>query len=207
MLAATIGGASLGAYSGQGATELDSHANMAVAGFDCTVIATSSHYATVTPFSSNLPTMDMVEIGDVAIAYDDPISLQTYLLVMRNALLIPTMDHNLVPPSRFNNVVDAVYVSNERSHGCPLTEDEFIKQNAQKICVQLASLGINYEPHCFATQVTENARVSHAAMALGSVSMDNDACDIFETKLLEVLATGFATIHAVSAGRSKWSEC
>ena len=98
MLAATIGGASLGAYSGQGATELDSHANMAVAGFDCTVIATSGRYATVTPFSSNLPTMDMVEIGDVAIAYDDPISLQTYLLVMRNALLIPSMDHNLIPP-------------------------------------------------------------------------------------------------------------
>ena len=86
MLAASIGGASLGAYSGQGATELDSHANMAVAGCDCTVIATSGRFATVTPFSSNLPTMDMVEICDVAIAYDDPFSLKTYLLVMRNAL-------------------------------------------------------------------------------------------------------------------------
>jgi hypothetical protein len=88
----------MGSYSGLHATELDSHANMAVAGSDCTVIATSGRHATVTPFSSNLPSMDMVEIGDVAIAYDDPISLQTYLLVMRNALLIPTMDHNLVPP-------------------------------------------------------------------------------------------------------------
>ena len=98
MLAVTIGGASLGAYSGQGATELDSHANMAVAGNDCTIIATSGRYATVTPFSSNLPKMEMVEIGDVALAYNDPISLQTYNLVMRNALLIPTMDHNLIPP-------------------------------------------------------------------------------------------------------------
>ena len=98
MLAATIGGASLGAYSGQGATKLDSHANMVVAGFDCTVIATSGRYAMATPFCSNLPTMDMVGIGDFAIAYNDPISLQTYLLVMRNVLLIPTMDHNLVTP-------------------------------------------------------------------------------------------------------------
>ena len=98
VLTAAIGGASLGAYSGQGATKLDSHANMAVVGFDCTVIATSGCYATVTPFSSNLPSMDMVEIGDVAIAYDNPISLQAYLLVMRNALLIPMMDHNLIPP-------------------------------------------------------------------------------------------------------------
>ena len=78
MLAATIEGASLGADSGQGATELDSHANMAVAGKDCTIIATSGRHATVTPFSSNLPKMEMVEIGDVALAYDDPISLQTY---------------------------------------------------------------------------------------------------------------------------------
>ncbi len=69
----------LGAYSGQGATELDSLANMVVAGNDCTIIATSGHYATVTPFSSNLPKMEMVEIGDVAIAYDNPISLQTYI--------------------------------------------------------------------------------------------------------------------------------
>ncbi len=79
------------------ATKLDSHANMAVAGSDCTIIARSGCHATVTPFSRNLPTMDMVEIRDNAITYDDPISLQTYLFVMRNALLIPTMDHNLIP--------------------------------------------------------------------------------------------------------------
>jgi hypothetical protein len=88
----------MGYHRGLHATKLDSHANMAVAGPDCTVIATSGCHATVTPFSSNLPMMDMVEVGDVAIAYDDPTSLQTYLLVMRNALLIPTMDHNLIPP-------------------------------------------------------------------------------------------------------------
>ncbi len=98
VLAAIIGGTLMGSHSGLHATKLDSHANMAVAGSDCTVIATSGCHATVTPFSSNLPTMDMVEIGDVTIAYNDPISLQMYLLVMRNALLIPTMDHNLIPP-------------------------------------------------------------------------------------------------------------
>jgi len=65
VLAATIGGASLRAYSGQGATKLDSHANMAVAGNDCTIIATSGRYATVTPFMSNLLKMEMVEIEDV----------------------------------------------------------------------------------------------------------------------------------------------
>ncbi len=42
--------------------------------------------------------MEKVEIGDVAIAYNDLYSLETYLLVMRNVLLIPSMDHNLLPP-------------------------------------------------------------------------------------------------------------
>ena len=88
----------MGTYGCLSVTELDSHANMAVAGGDCTIIARSGHFANVTPFSADLPVMEQVEIGDVAIAYDDPYSSRTYLLVMRNALLIPSMDHNLLPP-------------------------------------------------------------------------------------------------------------
>ncbi len=87
----------MGSDASLGATELDSHANMAVAGSNCTIISSSGRYANVTPFSSNLPTMEMVEIGDAAIAYDDPILHVTYLLVMQNTLLIPMMNHNLIP--------------------------------------------------------------------------------------------------------------
>jgi hypothetical protein len=36
--------------------------------------------------------MEKVEIGDVAVAYDNLYLLETYLLVMRNVLLIPLMD-------------------------------------------------------------------------------------------------------------------
>jgi hypothetical protein len=71
---------------------------MAVAGGDCTIIARSGQFASVTPFSPDLPSMEQVEIGDVAIAYDDLYSSRTYLLVIKNALLIPSMDHNLLPP-------------------------------------------------------------------------------------------------------------
>ena len=94
----TVGGISVGLYGCMSVTELDSHANMAVAGSNCTIIQQSGHYANVTPFSSELPTMEKVKIGDVALAFDNPVTLKTYLLVMRNALLIPTMDHNLIPP-------------------------------------------------------------------------------------------------------------
>jgi hypothetical protein len=104
--------------------------------------------------------------------------------------------------SRFNNAVDAVYTSDERNHGCPLTANEVFKLDASQICVQLASLGGSYKPHCFATQVTENAHVSHAVMAFGSVSKDDNSCEIFKARVLEMLATSFATIQAVSAGRS-----
>ena len=77
---------------------MDSHANMAVAGQDCTIIAKSGHFATATPFSSDLPVMERVKIGDVAFAYNNPYTNVTYLLVMRNAWLIPSVDHNLLPP-------------------------------------------------------------------------------------------------------------
>jgi hypothetical protein len=84
-------------YSGHQATELDSHANMAVAGCDCTVIARSGYFANITPFHKDLPAMEMVKIGAAMVAYDDAILLITYLLVTRNSLLIKSMDHNLIP--------------------------------------------------------------------------------------------------------------
>ncbi len=96
--AAQVEGTSMGMYSGLSATTLDSHANMAVAGNETTVIARSGTFANVTHFSKDLPAMDMVELGDAAMCFDDPISLETYILVMKNALLIPTMGHSLIPP-------------------------------------------------------------------------------------------------------------
>ena len=45
--------------------------------------------------------------------------------------------------------------------------------------------------------------MSHVSMAAGSVSIGETACDIFEASLSAQLDTAFATIAAVSAGRSK----
>ena len=100
VLAAHIGGASWGSWASShgNPTELDSHANMPVAGCGTTVVSTTGRHATVTPFSGTLPSMEKVEIADVAMAFDDPITSRTFILVMRNALHIPTMGHNLIPP-------------------------------------------------------------------------------------------------------------
>ena len=56
--AAKIGGTSIGLHGCLSVTELDSHANMAVAGGGCTIIAKSGLYANVTPFSADLPEME-----------------------------------------------------------------------------------------------------------------------------------------------------
>ncbi len=45
--------------------------------------------------------------------------------------------------------------------------------------------------------------MSHASMAMGSVSIDDSACDLLKANLSCMLATAFATIAAVSAGKLK----
>jgi hypothetical protein len=77
LVEAHISGTSWGSWNAShgSLTELDSHANMPVAGCGTTVISSTGCHATVMPFSGTLPSMDKVEIVDVAMAYDDPIKL------------------------------------------------------------------------------------------------------------------------------------
>jgi hypothetical protein len=67
----------------------------------------------------------------------------------------------------------------------------------------MASLCKNCEPHLFAASITERAHLSHAAMAMGRMTMDDHSCENFESTTTGLLATAFATIGAVSAGKSK----
>ncbi len=132
----------MGSDASLGATELDSHANMAIAGSNCRIIATSSRYANVTPFSSNLPTMDMVEIGDAAIAYDDPILHVTYLLAMKNALLIPTMNHNLIPPFLIREAGQYVDETPKHQVANPTVDNHVIVDSETGMRIHLSLNGI-----------------------------------------------------------------
>ena len=49
-------------------------------------------------FSSDRSKLESVPIVDAAVAYDCPYSMKTYLLTVRNALYVPSMTHNLIPP-------------------------------------------------------------------------------------------------------------
>jgi hypothetical protein len=78
-------------------TELDSHANMAVLGKNCFVFERTGRHCDVSAFSPSIETTSL-PIVDAVIVYDCPFSMQSYLFMIRNALYVPEMEHNLLPP-------------------------------------------------------------------------------------------------------------
>ena len=79
-------------------SELDSHANMIVLGKDCFIFETTGKTCNVQPFSAELGVATNIPIVDAAFAYDCPFNNETYILIIRNALHISSMTHNLIPP-------------------------------------------------------------------------------------------------------------
>ena len=78
-------------------TELDSHANMLVAGKHAYIIAETGKKVDVSPFTPDYKPLT-VPLVDAMVKYDNPYDRKTYILVLRNALYVPSMDHNLIPP-------------------------------------------------------------------------------------------------------------
>ena len=80
------------------ATEIDSHANMVVIGKQVFVYSHSGQNENVQAFAKEVKGLPKVPIVDAVIAYYCQTSGETYLLVIRNALCVPTMEINLIPP-------------------------------------------------------------------------------------------------------------
>ena len=77
--------------------ELDSHANMPVVGKHAYIIAKTGKKVDVSPFTPDYKLLT-VPLVDATVKYDNPYNGKTYILVLRNALYVPSMDHNLIPP-------------------------------------------------------------------------------------------------------------
>ena len=129
-------------------TELDSHANMPVAGKHSTIICTSGLQAEVAAYSPDLPSRK-IDVVDVAWAYDDPFTLKTYLLVARNALFIPAMDHNLIAPMILREAGLTVNEVAKRSAEIPSVEHHSIFDEESKLRIHLQLKGIF---SCFETR-------------------------------------------------------
>lgn len=79
-------------------TELDSHANMVVLGRHCFIFEWSGKFCSVNPFTETLGSIKNVPIVDAAILYECPYTQESFVLLCRNALYLPNMHDNLIPP-------------------------------------------------------------------------------------------------------------
>lgn len=77
--------------------DLDSHANMVVLGKYCYVYSKTGKTCTVYAFTPGIEPRT-IPVVDAIIMYDDPHTLLTYPLIVKNALYVPEMDHHLIPP-------------------------------------------------------------------------------------------------------------
>ena len=79
-------------------SELDSHANMMVVGKNAFVFESTGRTCNAKPFSEDLGLIKNIPIVDAAIAYDCPYTHVCYILLLRNALYLPSLEHNLLVP-------------------------------------------------------------------------------------------------------------
>ena len=77
--------------------ELDSHANMPVVGRNAYVLSDTGRRTLVGAYHPDLEPQRL-KIVDAAVLYQDGYTGIEYILVVRNALHVPSMNHNLIPP-------------------------------------------------------------------------------------------------------------
>ena len=121
---------------------MDSHANMVVLGSNSFVFESTGRTCNVQPFSTDLGTASNVPIVDGALAYDCTYSGKVYILLVRNALHIPSMDHNLLPP--FILRAGGVKINDVPKIHCqdPEVEDHSISFEGSELLIPLQLTGV-----------------------------------------------------------------
>ena len=130
-------------------SELDSHANMIVLGKHCYIISYSGRQADVKAFSPEAGQVQSVPIVDAAIAYDCPFSMKTYILIARNALHIPSMENNLIPPFIMREAAVTVNDTAKIHTKDPTVEDHSIYFEEIDLRIPLSLAGVF---SCFPTR-------------------------------------------------------
>ena len=82
---------------GESRTELDSHANMTVVRREALIVEKSGKTVEVSPFTPDYKPIK-VEVVNAVVQYDSPLDGREYMLVIQNALCVPSMSNNLIPP-------------------------------------------------------------------------------------------------------------
>ena len=79
-------------------TDLDSHANMVVVGRNALIISNTGRTTEVSHFTPDYEALQRVPIVDAALSYMCPYTDRQYVLIVRDALSVPSMKHNLILP-------------------------------------------------------------------------------------------------------------
>ena len=79
---------------------MDSHADTCDFGNDCCVLYTYQSNIQVSGFHSSLETISNVVEALIAVAYDCPLTLHTYILLFDHSLFIPNMKTHLLNPDQ-----------------------------------------------------------------------------------------------------------
>ena len=87
--------------------ELDSHADTCCFTSDAYLLSQTYQSVEVTGFLDTLGSVREVRVASVAVAYDCPILMQTFILVFHESLLIPGLRNHLLCPfqMRHNGII------------------------------------------------------------------------------------------------------
>ena len=126
---------------GESRTELDSHANMPVVRREALVVKQSRKTVEASPFTPDYKPIK-VEVVNAVIQYDSPLDGREYILVIQNALWVPSMSNNLIP--RFIMQENRIMVNECAKIHCedPTREDHAIFFKAYDLCIPLQLHGI-----------------------------------------------------------------
>ena len=128
---------------------------MVVLGKHAFIFESTGRTCSVRPFSSELGVANNVPIVDGAIAYDCPYTQETSILIVRNALHIPSMEHNLIPP--FIMRAGGIIVNDTAKIHCadPTTNDHCILFPTSDLRIPLQLHGIFSYFHSRLPTITE----------------------------------------------------
>ena len=164
-------------------TELDSHANMVVLGKNCFIFEKTGRTCDVSGFS---PTLDSVTlpIVDAVIVYDCPVTLKSYLLMVRNALYVKEMEINLIPPFLMREANIHVNECPKQHATTPVTVDHhsiFFPEENMRIPLQLNGI-FSYFNHR-SPQISEIDNLTVLFLTPDSASWDPNSSDFSSQEL------------------------
>ncbi len=122
-------------------TELDSHANMPVVGKNAFIISDTGRVADVKAYTPDYDSMEL-HIVDAAVKYESPYDGNEYILVIRNALHVPSMQNNLIPPFMMREAGLIVYDTPKIQVQDPTEKHNSIYFPETKIRISMSLCGV-----------------------------------------------------------------